>query len=619
MTDLPKLKKIGIGAVLPSIFIWSLLVGFVPNSMAGDLTVKAYLDKTVVGMNEQFTLYVELSGKSINSASNPQLPSMEAFAAYLGSGSSQNIQYINGKMTASKTISYHFQAFAEGVFEIGSVTVKAGNEDYRTDLIRIEIQKTASSSQPSRGREDVTQGTGPAEGDLFLRVIPSKVRVYQNEPVIVTYKIYTRVEVTSFGYAKLPTTAGFWVEDFIQDQQPRTSTEILEGKQYTVATIRKVALFPMSAGQKIIDPLVINCDVRVRRKTRDVFDSFFDDPFFGRSVQKAIQSKPLKIDVLSLPEEGKPRDFSGVVGQFAISGSLDKSAVKTNEACTFTIKITGKGNIRTLPEPSVVFPPDFEIYPPKSSENIERKESEITGSKIFEYILVPRVQGPQKIKPVRIPYFDPVSKTYKTLETKEFLLDVSKGKEEFTMAHSGFTKEEVKLLGQDIRFIKTAVPVFRKTGNLFRNHLLIGFFFIFPLLCLGFAVLYRKHLDRLEGDIAYARGRVATRAAHRRLSVAKSALKISTQKEFYAEIGKALMGYVGNKLNISEAGMITDDVRAHLQKRGAGSETIETYFSCLETCNLKRFSPAESNEEEMTAFYRQAEMTLSRLDREINR
>ncbi|MFC1502515.1 BatD family protein, partial [bacterium] len=588
------------------------------QSSAADLTVKAYLDKTVVGVNQQFTLHVELSGKDVNSASNPQLPQMDKFAAFLGSGSSQNIQFINGKMTASKTISYHFQAITQGTFEIGPVTVKAGNRGYTTDPIRIKIQKAPPSSQPSRRGETAGQGR-PAEGDLFLRVIPSKLRAYQNEPIIVSYKIYTRVEVTSYGYAKLPTTAGFWVEDFMQGQKPMTRTEVLDGKKYTVATIRKVALFPMSAGSKTIDPLVINCDVRVRRQTRDVFDSFFDDPFFGRSVKKTIQSKPLKIEVLPLPEDGKPADFSGVVGQFTITGSLDKSRIKTNEAATFKVEMKGKGNIRTLPEPKVVFPSDFEVYPPKTSENIQRQGSAISGSKIYEYVLVPRVQGVQKIKPVRFNYFDPSSKAYRTLTTKEFRMDVSKGDEDFAVAHTGFSKEEVKLLGQDIRFIKTVIPVFRKGGRGFRISFLMGFFLIFPLLCLGGAVMYRNHLDRLEGDMAYARGRVASRAARKHLSAAKSVLKGSTQKEFYAEMGKALMGYAGNKLNIPEAGMITENVRKLLQKRGASKEAMDSYFSCLETCDLKRFSPTESGEEEMGNFFKEAEKILSQLDREIRK
>ena len=601
-------------------FLGFCLSGVTPlSAFAAELTVKAYVDKTELGLNQQFTLHVELSGKDVNRASNPALPNMEAFAAFLGSGSSQNIQYVNGKMSASKTISYHFQTIAAGTFEIGPITVKAGNKEYKTNPIRIQVQKT-SSSRPSKQRNAARQGTGPAESDLFLRAEVNKKRVYQNEPVIVTYKIYTRLSVTSVGFAKIPTTAGFWAEDFMQgQQQPTTSTVILEGKQYTMAAVRKMGLFPMSAGQKTIEPLVVNCDVRVSRQSRDRFDSFFNDPFFGRTVKKTIQSKPIKIEVLALPEEGKPKDFSGVVGQFSMSGSLDKSRIKANEAITYKVKIAGAGNIRTLPVPKLVFPSDFEVYPPKSSENIQRTGFKVTGSKTYEYVLVPRNPGIYHIKPVRLSYFDPLSRTYKTVSTKDFTVDVGKGDDTFVVTHSGLSKEEVKLLGQDIRFIKTEMTAFRKGGGKSGRSLFLLFVLFAPLLCLVSAVFYRRHLNRLMGDEAYARQRIATRSARKHFSSARSMLKLSSQKAFYAGVGKALMGFVGNKLNVSEAGMIAEDVRRQLLKRGAKETSVNDYFGCLEICDLKRFSPAESSEDEMKALLQRAENVLSRLDKEISK
>jgi hypothetical protein len=583
-----------------------------------DLTVKAHVDNTIIGLNQQFTLHVELSGKGVNSASNPELPNMDDFASYLGSGSSQNFQYINGRMSVSKTISYHFHATSVGKFQIGPVIITAGGKRYQTDPIAIEIQKTPSQSKPTQRRDTPSQGTGPAEGDLFLRATVNKKQVYQNEPVIVTYKIYTRVNVTSFGYTKLPGTAGFWVEEFPQARQPETHSEILEGKRYTIATIRKMALFPMSPGTKTIDPLEIECEVRVQRRSRDIFDDFFSDPF-GRTVSKPVKSKPVNVKVLPLPEEGKPPDFSGIVGQFKIIGTVDKSGVKTNEAVSFKVKIEGKGNIRTLPEPKVVFPSDFESYPPKVTENIDRKGLAVSGSKTYEYVLVPRIPGIQKIKPVRLSTFNPETKKYTTLLTDEIIIDVAKGKDVLTVAPTGLSKEEVKLLGQDIRFIKTEIPSFQKIGVAFYKKILFWVTGIFPLLCLGGALGYRRHLNRMHGDVAYARDRRASRTARKHLSTAKSLLKLSTQKDFYSEVGKALMGYLGNKLNMAEAGMITEDAQRMLRDRGVKEETIKSYFDCLNTCDLKRFSPTGTNEIEMREFFKQAEREIVRLDRAISK
>ena len=277
----------------------------------------------------------------------------------------------------------------------------------------------------------------------------NKKKVYQNEPVIVTYKLYTRVDVSSYGFSKLPGTTGFWTESFDTPQRPELATEVLEGKQYRVATLKKMALFPMSAGTKTIDPMGVECEVRVSRKrSRSMFDDFFNDSFFfGRTERKEILSKPVNIQVMPLPSEGKPENYTGVVGQFALTGRVDKTETKTNEAITYKVKISGQGNIRTLPEPVIYFPPDFEVYPPKKTEKIERTGNTISGHKTYEYILVPRIAGLQKIKPIQLSVFDTKARAYKTLSTKEILIDVAKGSDVFSTVPSGLSREEVRFIG----------------------------------------------------------------------------------------------------------------------------------------------------------------------------
>lgn len=593
-----------------------VLVTAVSVHAADDLIVEAHVDKTVVGLGQQFTLNVQLSGKGANSA-DPELPRMDEFAVYIGSSSSQNIQFINGKMSVSKTLSYYFQANAVGMFEIGAVKVVQKGKIYQSDPISIEIQKTAMSAQPSPKKEQVVQGTGPAEGDLFLRITVDKKRVYQNEPVVVTYKLYTRVNVSSFNYNKLPGTAGFWVEEFPLPQQPETYNEMLEGKRYTVAVLKRMALFPMSPGTKHVEPMVLDCEVRVRQKSRDIFDDFFSDPFFGRTTRKTIQSKPVQIDVVPLPEDGKSDHFSGVVGQFKITSMVDKTSAKTNEAITYRYRAEGSGNIRTLPDPKIQFSTDFEVYPPKITDQVDRKGNTISGHKTYEYILVPRVPGVQTIKPVSLTYFDPASRSYKTVQTKTIRIDVAKGEETFSVAHSGLSKEEVKLIGKDIRFIKTDNPDFQRMGVSFYQNTFFWIVFISPLLFIGGAIIYRQHLDRLEGDVAYARRRQASPTARKHLSKARNLVNKEKQKEFYAEVSRALASYLGNKLNIAEAGMISDEVHALLKKRGVSKESVAAYFDCLKTCDMKRFAPLESDESEMKIFLRKAEQAITSVDSEL--
>jgi len=589
---------------------------------ADDLSIRAYVDNTVIGLNQQFTLNVELSGADAGRASNPVLPGMDDFARFLGSGSSQSFQFINGKMSVSKTLSYHFQASAEGTHQIGAVTVTHQGKTIQTEPIPIQIRKgTGAAAPPASGQpQEAPAGVTPDGDDLFIRAEADKQRVYQNEPVIVTYKLYTRLNVASYGLTQLPETAGFWTEEFPLPRQPEVSREVLDGRQYTVAVIKKMALFPTGSGKKTIGPMGVQCDVRVRERSRGVFDDFFNDSFMlGRTQRRSLQSNAITIQVNPLPEAGRPADFSGVVGRFSISGSVDKADVRTNEAITCKIVIRGQGNIRTLPDPDIRFPTDFEVYPPKTSIDIEREGNTISGTKTYEYVLVPRVPGLQKIQPVRLSVFDPAANSYKTLQTREISIQVARGSEPLTTVPSGLSKEEVRLIGQDIRFIKTRSTGFQRIGSAVYKKGVFWAVLLVPLLFAGAAWLYRNHLNRMQDDVAYARSRRAGRAARRRFAGARANMTLANQKTFYAEVSRALTGYMGNKLNMAESGMISDQVRKDLMQRGVPADVISEVFDCLHVCDMKRFSPAETDESEMKVFLQRSEKALSRLDKALTR
>jgi hypothetical protein len=585
---------------------------------AKDISVSAYVDKTSVGQYQQFTLSVEISGEGASGVADPQLPEIGGFASFLGSGSSQNIQFVNGKMSVSKVVSYHYQATELGTHEIGPVVVKYQGQTYSTEPIQIEIKATGgkpSASDNSQRKEQVTSNTGD---DLFVEATVNKKRVFQNEPVTITYKIYTRLQVASFGFSKEPATTGFWKEDYDLPAQPVTSSEIVNGKQYTVATIKKIALYPMTPGAKKIDPLVITCEVRSRGRSRDPFDSFFSDPFFGRTETMQVPSNAVNIEVLPLPEMGRPADFNGAVGQFKMSAWTDKTQAKTNEAITFKLKIEGRGNIHHL-NPSVRISGDFETYPPKETESIQRLNEPISGSKVYEYVLIPRLPGRQQIDAVIYSYFDPEAKAYKTLATDPIFIDVEKGQESFSMIPAGATKEQVKWLGKDIRFINTNSVEFRRIGLTFYHGFSFWVILVAPLLMLCGALGYRRHLNRLDADVAYARERRARRAARRGLARARQLLNAETQKAFYAETGRAMLKFLGDKLNAAEAGLISEDIRKMLADRKVSPALIEDLFSILDTCDYQRFAPSEASEPDMQKFLKRSEKVMSDLDRELRK
>jgi len=587
-------------------------------SSAQPLTVSMSVDKTSLALNQQLVLTIDLSGEGANSIAAPELPDMGGYLALLGSGgSSQSIQIINGRMSVQKSHTYYFMAVKEGTFQIPPIKVNYKGNSYESNSVTINITKTAAAPAPSR--QQSPQSVSPEAGmgdDLFVRAIVNKRRVYQNEPVIVIYRIYTQVNVSSYGISKLPETSGFWAEDFDQGQPP-TRDEILNGKKYVVADIKRVALFPTSPGNKTIGPLGIDCEVRVqsRRRTNDIFDSFFDDPFFSRTMKKSIFSKPVEVEVLPFPSEGRPASFSGVVGDFKLDANIDKLDVKTNEAVTLKIRISGTGNIKILPQPQVSIPSDFQQYEPKVTESISRQGGVISGSKTFEYVLVPRFPDEQKIRPIEFSYFDPQAGRYRTLFSPEMIIRVTKGAEDFVSVGPGLSKEEVRLVGQDIRFIKLTTPSLRSIGYRFYTSFAFVALAVFPALLLIGSIAYRNHLEKLSGNVAYARSRRANRMAMRRLSKAKGFLDEKTQKQFYAEASHALIGFAADKLNLPAAGVIATEIEEQFKHHNLDESLIMQYIQLMQVCDYQRFAPATVSKQDMENLYQQANEAIVKLEK----
>ncbi|HDI51047.1 MAG TPA: protein BatD [Bacteroidetes bacterium] len=605
--------------------IFAFILSGTKELVAQDIVLKTYVDRTTVPLNQQFVLSVEISGKDANHAPEPNLPDISDFAALSGSSSSQSIQIVNGRMSISRTINYYYVATKVGKFNIPAVQIEMRGKTFKSAPIEIEITQAAASPPKSQQRPRATvRPESSVAGNLFLKVKFNKSKVYQNEPVLVTYKIYTRVEVISYSIKKLPKAVGFWVENFPMPQQPTTHEEIVNGKKYVVAEVKKMALFPTDPGLKVIEPMEMVCEVQLRqkRRSRDIFDQFFSDDFFGNSffgrrIQTKLESKPVKIKVLPLPTIGKPADFSGAVGQFQLNASVDKNVVQTNEAITLKVKISGRGNIKMVREPNIAFPPDFEKYPPKVLEKINRQNNMISGNKVFEYVLIPRYAGEQRIPPFSFSYFDPANKKYKTLWSPEFVIKVAKGKEEFVSLGSGLlSKEEVKLVGKDIRFIKMNSPKFFRKNVYFNSSFLL-IIFILPLFAVAGALGYRYRANKLAVNVAYARSQRANRIAKSRLRRAEKLLAVESQKEYYAEIFRALLGFVADKFNLPAAGVMTDQIAELLSSKGINDEIIRQYLECLQTCDYQRFAPANSTLQEMKSFYEKARKAIVQLEKTL--
>ncbi|MBN2246695.1 MAG: protein BatD, partial [Candidatus Aminicenantes bacterium] len=419
---------------------------------------------------------------------------------------------------------------------------------------------------------------------------------------------------------ELPDLLGFWIEDYELPPRPVTREEVVGGKRYLVAEIKKSALFPTAAGERTIDPLEIECEVRVRdRSTRDIFDRFFDDDFFsspfGRTVQAKIASEPVKINVSPLPNEGRPPDFSGAVGRFKLESSLDKEQVTANEALSIKIKISGTGNIKMLPEPEIAFPREFETYDPKVELRVNRKGNAISGSKEYEYVLIPRRGGEFRIPSFSFSYFDPDAGIYKTLETPEYTLTVAAGDGSAAQVPAGLSRRNIEYIGKDIRFIKPASPDFHRIGSYFYRSFWFIFLIALGILALAGAGIYRQRINRMAENIAYARSLKAQKAAKQRLSRARKLMTEKKQTEFYAELSQALLGFVADKLNLPTAGLMTDEIREKLAEWGVETSIISELLDCLGACDFYRFAPAENIQTEMETHYQKAKEAIIKLDK----
>ena len=572
-------------------------------------TVRAYLSQTEVLLNRQFVLNVEISGTQQLDEDPPVLPDLSAFAVYLGSGTSTSMQIVNGRTSLSLTFQHRFQATAEGTFEIGPVTVRAGGRDLRTEPLTIRI--TDGPAPTSRAGPPRADGTVAPE-DLFITATASKPRVYVNEPVIVEYRIFTRVDVDGYNITQQPGTTGFWVEE-LEDPQARVEQVVRDGRQYTSAVVRRVALFPTGAGTKTLAPLTLETQVRVQRRSR----SLFGDPFgglFGSRVPVVVGSNPVEIEVLPLPEEGRPDAFTGLVGRLEVSASIDRTDAETNDALTYRLEVSGTGNIRTLPEPELGFPSDVEVYPPDVSERVDPTEDGVRGSKIFEYVIVPRAPGQVTIPAVKLAYFDVDAGTYAAAASDPITLTVVGDP---VAGPAGRFRTGVDLQRQDIRFIRIAIPGFRPVGgSLVRS---AGFWAIVlvPMCAVAGAVAARRHQDRLTGDVAYARRRRAARLAKQRLARAESLRSPDRHRAFHAEVGRALQGFLGDKLNLAEAGLIRDEIRARLTSRGVAPGVIDAYLGCLEDCDRQRFAPTEPDTLAMQDMLTRAARAMTDLDQAL--
>ncbi len=583
----------------------------------------------VVAVNEQFNVTFIIEGEK--SPSDFQWSSGDDFQLVWGpqKGSSSSIQIINGKRSSSHqtTFTYILIPKATGTFQLPVATALLSGDRISSTQASIQVVSDGASSSRSSGKNGgkssgggQTSSTGSGEissNDLFMRLSLSRTEVVIGEPITATLKIYQRANVVGFENAKFPTFNGFWSQETYVPNNIEFKRESLDDKIYNTAVLRTYVLIPQQSGTITIDPAELVCLVNIRTApstSNSLFDSFFQDEY--RTIRKRVTTPAVKVKVNPLPA-GQPASFGGGVGNFGISARLTTDNLKTHDAASLIITVSGRGNVALLEEPKVNFPPDFEVYDTKTTENTDKSNGGTSGSKSFEYPFIPRSHGDFTIDPVEYSYYDVNAGKYVTLRTEPLHVKVAKGKggdsTPVTTVNSGVERKDVKSLADDIRFIFTGKPGLSGSGSFFVGS--VFFWILLALMILGATSVYLafRKVAAMRADVAGTKNRRATKMAQKRLKLAGEYLDKNLYTAFYEELHKALIGFVSDKLNMDMSEISKDNIASALTEGGVSEEQTKAFTDLLDACEFARYSPDGGNEA-MRSHYDAALKVISSID-----
>lgn len=603
-----------------------MMIFIIPGVSAQELQFTAST-RNLVSVGDRFQLTYTANtrdGKFVG-------PNIKNFRVLSGPNvsTSQSYQVIQGKMSASVSVSYvyYLQAYEEGKFSIPPATLTIDGQTHKTNALSVEVIKgNAGKQASSQGSNNATQ-TSNSKDDVFLRAYASKTNPYQGEQIIVQYKIYTaNVPISDIDFQKATSFPGFWATNLSDPSKPiEPQDEVIDGRQFMTGVLYKGALFPQKSGQVTIDPKKLLCTAQIRtegnKKSRDpFFDSFFDDPFFSnqyKNIRLEMESNALRMNIKPLPIEGKPSGFSGAVGKFKMESSVDVEELTVNDAITLKLVISGSGNLELINTPEVNWPPDFESYEPRITKNIKTGRYGVSGSRTFEFLAIPRSAGEFTVGPIELSYFDPETASYKTLKTEQYSFNVKKGNQNpSSVSYSGVTQEDIMYLGQDIRYIKTGISTLHAKGYYLFGSASFYMALAAPVVLLLILMMIVSNNRKKRSNVALVKNRKATRVARKNLKKANEFLKAQKREEFYTEVSRALWGYLSDKFNIPLSDLSMDSVSEKLADKSVSEESINKFIEVLNNCEFARFAPGESSDR-MTEIYKESIVLISQIEGEL--
>ncbi len=609
-----------------TILLFLLLISVYHLKADEDIRFQATTTSNVVQLNTPFQLVYTIN-TSAHSFEPPVFNNFDILAGPFQSTSSYT-QYVNGKRSHSTTLTYTFTLMPnkKGTFKIPSASIYVDKNKIRSNTLTIKVVKGSkpSSKSSSAGRQQSNNSTARTtnigKNNVFIRTIVSKKNVYEQEPILVTYKLYTLVDVAQFTDIQLPDYNGFLREELPLSKHKQLSYQTFNGRNYGTVILFQSVLFPQQTGTLEIPKAKFKAMLRLQNKRhiRSIFDDFFDT---YTNVEKTLIAPKVKINVKKLPQNSKPANFSGGVGQFNIKSHLSKKEIETNEAVTLTIKISGRGNLKLINTPQVKFPSHFEVYDPKIKNNFKAKGNGLTGTKTIEYIFIPRHKGSYKIPSVAFTYFDLNKKTYKTINTPVYTLHVAKAENDKgnTLVAEDFTlKEKVKKIATDINYIHTNKHQFLKESQFILGTKQFWLLFFIPLfLAIVVFFIIKKKINE-NSNIPLVKNKRAKKEAKKRLKQAKIWLQKGRKEKFYAEIMTAMRLYLSDKLTIPTSELNRDNIRDKMLQKKIDDRTISKLFEILDKCEYATYAPLGAKEN-MSNIYHKSANIISQLEQTIKR
>lgn len=588
------------------------------QNVQAQVSVQASVDRTQVEVGEVIQLTVAIEADQVGGLPAPAVPTPSG-VQLVGSTSSTStsISIVNGAMSTTRTTTYvfSFQTQREGAVVFGPAKLEYDGKIYTSSTVRVEVVKRTGRAQtrPTPGQDLNASQVQEIEDNLFLQAVPDKKSVYVGEQVGITYKLYTRYDLNNVHYGQIPTFTGFWAETLFDAKRLNLQREVVNGRAFNVSQLKRLALFPTTKGTHKLAQLEVICDVPVQTRSRSLFgfDSF--DPF--RTQQVTVRSEDLSIDVKPLPP-GAPPEFGGAVGRFDITVEATPASVLAGDPVAVKVAVMGIGNLQAISEP--VRPDDahLKFYDPQTNLEANTQGGRYGGKKTFEYVMIPGKAGEITVPPFKLSFFDPVNERYATVASQAIALIVAPNAN-LSQPEVIANREEVRLLGQDIRYIKPDREQLSDQSSLLHQSASYWLLQMIPLVGVGIAYVYRKHQDRLSGDVAYARRRRARSEAQKRLAEAARLMASEDGTAFHAELHRSVAQFLADRLNRSAAGLTAEEAAIALQEKNVHMAQIKQVRHIFGQCDVARFAPGQANKKQLNDLYEQAVALIDDLERVI--